>query len=134
VEITVSARNTEVSPALREAVEEKIGRLARKAHGLDRAAVHFSEERNPRIAEREICEVTLDGRGRLIRCKVTGSDTFVVIDRATAKLEQQIEKAKTRVMRRRTVAAARRSEARRQAANGTPRTTSNGRRQLPQAM
>jgi putative sigma-54 modulation protein len=133
VEITVSARNTEVSPALREAVEDKIGRLARKAHGLDRAAVHFSEERNPRIAEREICEVMLDGHGHMIRCRVTGPDTFVVVDRATAKLEQQIEKAKTKMMRRRVVAAARRSEARRQAANGSTR-VSNGRRQLPQAI
>jgi putative sigma-54 modulation protein len=133
VEITVSARNTEVSPALREAVEDKIGRLARKAQGLDRAAVHFSEERNPRIAEREICEVTLDGHGHFIHCRVTGTDTFVVVDRATAKLEQQIEKAKTKMMRRRVVAAARRSEVRRQATNGSTR-VSNGRRQLPQAV
>lgn len=135
MEITVSARNTEVSSALREAVEDKIGRLARKAQGLDRAIVHFSEERNPRIAEREICEVTLDGHGHFIRCKVSGPDTFVVVDRATAKLEQQIEKAKTKVMRRRVVAAARRSEARRLAANGNDaRTSTNGRRQLPQAI
>jgi putative sigma-54 modulation protein len=134
VEITVSARNTEVSPALREAVEDKLGRLARKAHGLDRATVHFSEERNPRIAEREICEVTLDGRGHLIRCRVTGPDIFVVVDRAAAKLEQQIEKAKTKMMRSRVVAAARRSETRRQAASSTPRIVGNGRRQLPQAV
>jgi len=124
VEITVSARNTEVSPALREAVEEKIGRLARKAYRLDRAVVHFFEERNPRIAEREICEVSLDGHGHHIRCRVSGPDTFVVVDRAAAKLEQQIEKAKTKVMRRRNAAAVRRSEDRRTAAtNGTNGTT-----------
>lgn len=133
MEITVSARNTEVSPALREAVAEKIGRLARKANGFSRADVHFFEERNPRIAEREICEVRLDGRGHPIHCRVSGPDTFVVIDRATAKLEQQIEKAKTKAMRRRIVAAARRSEARRQAANAVeaPRPT---RRSLPRAV
>jgi putative sigma-54 modulation protein len=118
VEITVSARNTEVSPALREAVEDKIGRLARKAYRLDRADVHFFEERNPRIPEREVCEVTLDGRGHQLRCRVSGPDVFVVVDRAAAKLEQQIEKAKTKVMRRRNAAAATRSVARREAANG----------------
>ena len=118
MEITVSARNTEVSPALREAVEDKIGRLAKKAYRLDRADVHFFEERNPRIPEREVCEVTLDGRGHQLRCRVSGPDVFVVVDRAAAKLEQQIEKAKTKVMRRRNAAAASRSVARREAANG----------------
>jgi hypothetical protein len=46
------------------------------------------------------------------------------VDRAAAKLEQQIEKAKTKVMRRRNAAAVRRSEDRRTAAtNGTNGTT-----------
>lgn len=126
MEITVSARNTEVSSALREAVEEKIGRLSRKASGLRRADVHFFEERNPRITEREICEVTIDGRGEPIRCRVSGPDSFVVVDRAAAKLEQQIEKAKTKLMRRRNAAAARRSVDRRETANATTNVSTNG--------
>lgn len=124
MEITVSARNTEVSSALREAVEDKIGRLARKATGLRRADVHFFEERNPRIAEREVCEVTIDGRGHQIRCRVTGPDSFVTVDRAAAKLESQIEKNKTKLMRRRNADAARRSVARRETGNGS--TNGNG--------
>jgi putative sigma-54 modulation protein len=115
VEITVSARNTEVSSALRAAVEDKIGRLARKATGLQRADVHFFEERNPRIAEREVCEVTIDGRGHQVHCRVSGPDTFVTVDRAAATLEQQIQKNKTKLMRRRNADAARRSVARREA-------------------
>lgn len=126
MEITVSARNTEVSSALREAVEEKIGRLSRKASGLRRADVHFFEERNPRITEREICEVTIDGRGDPIRCRVSGPDSFVVVDRAAAKLEQQIEKAKTKLMRRRNAAAARRSVDRREATTTATNVGTNG--------
>lgn len=134
MEITVSARNTEVSSALREAVEEKIGRLARKSSGLHRADVHFFEERNPRIAEREICEVTIDGRGHQIRCRVSGPDTFVVVDRAAAKLEQQIEKAKTKLMRRRNAVAAQRSVDRREAANGNGATNGAVARSLRRAV
>ena len=119
MEITVSARNTEVSSALRAAVEDKIGRLARKATGLQRADVHFFEERNPRIAEREVCEVTIDGRGHQVHCRVSGPDTFVTVDRAAAKLEQQIQKNKTKLMRRRNADAARRSVARRESGNGS---------------
>lgn len=118
MEITVSARHTEISPALREAVEEKIGRLSRKVYGLDRADVHFLEEHNPRISEPEICEVRLDGHGNHLHCKVSGADGFVALDKAVTKLDNQLEKAKARMMRRRTAVAARRSAARRETSNG----------------
>lgn len=104
MQITVSARNTEISPALRAAAEEKIGRLARRASGLDRAEVHFTEERNPRITDREVCEVSLDGSGRHVRCRASAPDGFGAVDRAVEKLEQQLHKAKTKVLRRYTTA------------------------------
>jgi putative sigma-54 modulation protein len=104
VRITVSARNTQVSPALRAATEEKLERLARRASGLDRADVHFTEERNPRIADREVCEVSLDGSGHHVRCRASAPDSFVAVDKAVDKLEQQLHKAKTKVLRRYTTA------------------------------
>lgn len=101
MEITVSARHTDVSAALREAVEEKIGRLNRFLEGMDRAEVHFTEERNPRIADREVCEVTLEGHGHHVRCKVAAADGFAAVDAAVAKLEHQLHKLKTKVQGRR---------------------------------
>ena len=71
--VTVSSRHTEVSDSLRAAAVEKIGRLQRFLEGMDSAEVHFSEEKNRRIADREICEVTLAGHGHHIRCKVAGA-------------------------------------------------------------
>ena len=100
MEITVSARHTDVSPALRATAEEKIGRLARFVEDITRASVHFSEERNPRIPDREVCEVTLEGHGHLVRCKVTAPDGFVAVDRAVEKLEHQLHKLKTRIVER----------------------------------
>jgi putative sigma-54 modulation protein len=100
VEITVSARHTEVSPALREAVEEKIGRLSRYLEGMDHAEVHFTEEKNPRIADKEVCEVTLEGHGHHVRCKVAAADGFAAIDAAVNKLEHQLHKLKTKVQQR----------------------------------
>lgn len=104
MDITVSARHTDVSAALREAVEEKIGRLTRFLEGMDRAEVHFTEERNPRIADKEVCEVTLEGHGHHVRCKAAAADGFAAIDAAVAKLEQQLHKLKTKVQGRRYVA------------------------------
>jgi putative sigma-54 modulation protein len=99
VQVTVSSRHTDVPDNLRLVAEEKIGRLDRFLDGMDRAEVHFSQERNPRIAEREICEVTLEGHGHYVRCKVHAPDGFVAIDRAVAKLEHQLHKLKTKLQR-----------------------------------
>ncbi|MGH9246421.1 MAG: ribosome hibernation-promoting factor, HPF/YfiA family [Acidimicrobiales bacterium] len=104
MKVTVSSRHTEVSDALRAATEEKIGRLARFFEGMDIAEVHFLEERNPRITDKEICEVTLEGRGFQVRCKVSAPDGFVAVDRAVEKLEHQLHKLKTKITRRHHVA------------------------------
>ena len=106
MEITVSARHTDISPALRAAAEEKIGRLSRFLDGMDRAEVHFSEEHNPRIAAKEVCEVSLEGHGHHVRCKVAASDGFAAIDLAVEKLEHQLYKLKSKLVPRE----ARRSE------------------------
>ena len=100
MEITVSARHTEVSDALREAVVEKIGRLSRFLEGMDHAEVHFYEERNRRIADREVCEVVLEGHGHHVRCKVSAPDGFAAIDQAVNKLEHQLHKLKSKLQRR----------------------------------
>jgi putative sigma-54 modulation protein len=100
VEITVSARHTEVSDALRQAVVDKIGRLSRFLEGMDHAEVHFYEERNRRIADREVCEVVLEGHGHHVRCKVAAPDGFTAIDQAVNKLEHQLHKLKTKLQRR----------------------------------
>src|SRR5687767_11422032 len=67
---------------------------------MDRAEVHFSEEKNPRIQDKESCEVTLEGHGHHVRCKVSAPDGFVAIDRAVEKLEHQLHKLKTKLNRR----------------------------------
>ena len=100
LEITVSARHTDISPALRAAAEEKIGRLSRFLDGMHRAEVHFFEEHNPRIAAKEVCEVSLEGRGHRVRCKVAAADGFAAIDLAVAKLEHQLYKLKSKLVPR----------------------------------
>jgi putative sigma-54 modulation protein len=100
VDITVSSRHADVSPALRSAVADKIGRLDRFLDGMERADVHFSEERNRRIAAREVCEVTLEGHGHHVRAKVAAPDQFAAVDLAVAKLEHQLTRLKTKLVRR----------------------------------
>jgi putative sigma-54 modulation protein len=100
MEITVSGRHTTVSESLRRQAEDKIGRLDRYLAGMERAEVHFWEEKNPRIDNKELCEVTMEGHGHHIRCKVSAPDGFTAIDLAVEKLERQLRKLKTKVQKR----------------------------------
>ncbi|MFQ5556074.1 MAG: ribosome hibernation-promoting factor, HPF/YfiA family [Acidimicrobiales bacterium] len=100
MDVSISSRHVNVTPRLEEVVREKIGELDRFLEGLDTAEVHFAEARNPRISDKETCEVTLSGRGHHLRCKVSAPDPYTAIDRAEAKLESQIRKLRTRLQRR----------------------------------
>jgi len=100
MEITVSGRHTTVSESLRRQAEEKIGRLDKYLGGMDRAEVHFWEEKNARVDTRELCEVTMEGHGHHVRCKVAAPDGFTAVDLAVDKLERQLRKLKTKVHNR----------------------------------
>ncbi len=99
MQVNISSRRTVVSDRLSDLTRSKINRLEKYVPGLERADVHFSEERNPRIAEKETCEVMLEGDGHRVRTKVTAADPYTAIDLATGKLEHQLHKLKTKMHR-----------------------------------
>jgi putative sigma-54 modulation protein len=100
VDVSVSSRHLELSEALRAAAEEKIGRLERFLDGMNHADVHFFEEKNPRIAAKHVCEVTMEGRGHHVRVKAAASDPFAAVDLAVEKLEHQLHRLKTKLVDR----------------------------------
>ena len=102
VQINVSARHTEVAKRDRDLIIEKLSRLGGKFLEMDRAEVHFFQERNPRIHDKECCEITLEGHGHHIRCKAGGPDHLTAVDRAIEKLENKLHKLKTKLSTHRT--------------------------------
>ena len=100
MDVTVRGRNIEVSEQLRAATAEKVARLGRLLQGMDHAEVHFIEEKNPRISEKEVCEVVLAGHGHIVRAKAASSDAFTALDHAVAKLEHQLAKLKGKLLSR----------------------------------
>jgi putative sigma-54 modulation protein len=100
VDVTIRGRNVEVSEGLRAAAQEKISKLSRHLDGWEHAEVHFSEEKNPRISAKEVCEVTVWGHGHVIRAKAASPDAFASVDRVIDKLEHQMEKLKSRMQSR----------------------------------
>lgn len=100
MDVSISARHVNITPRLEEVINEKIGTLDRFLDGLDHAEVHFDEARNPRIEDKEFCEVTVQGHGHHLRTKVHARDPYSAIDQATLKLERQIRKLRTKLQKR----------------------------------
>ncbi|MGH9165109.1 MAG: ribosome hibernation-promoting factor, HPF/YfiA family, partial [Acidimicrobiales bacterium] len=96
----IQTRNVELSESMRQMVEEKVAHVGRFLEGMERAEVRFVEERNPRIADKEICEVTLHGHGHVVRARATAADAPAAVDRVVDKLEHRLTKLKGKLVGR----------------------------------
>ena len=93
MDVVIRARHMDVVPdTLKDAARDKVIRLARHQPRLDHADVQFSEEHNPRIADREVCEVTLRGDGQVLRARAASSEPLMALDLVIDKLGHQMEK------------------------------------------
>ena len=61
--IQIKGRNISVSDELREHVEKRFLKISRQVPELARLEVELWEERNPRIADSQVAEVTLHLKG-----------------------------------------------------------------------
>ncbi|BCV25484.1 ribosome hibernation-promoting factor, HPF/YfiA family [Gelria sp. Kuro-4] len=93
--ITVRGKNIEITPALRDYVEKKMGKLPKLLDDITEATVTLGVER-----DRHMVEVTVPVGGRLLRGEVASGDMYASIDMVIEKLEKQIEKYKTRLARK----------------------------------
>jgi len=100
VDIVVSGRNIGVSQRVKTTIEQKVGSLDRFIAGLDSAHVVFKRERNPRINQKTHVEITVEGHGHHIRATGAGVDQLTAVEMAVGKLETQLRKLKTRVVKR----------------------------------
>jgi ribosomal subunit interface protein len=94
VEIVISGRHTEVPERFRRLAEEKllkVGQLAPKAHRTD---VELSHERNPRQSQNcEKVEITVRGKGPVIRAEASAEDPAAALDLAFGKLLERLRRS-----------------------------------------
>lgn len=98
MQIVIKHRNVVLTDQLREITKEKITRVTKYLPGMDHAEVTFFEERNPRIANHEVCEVTLRGHGHHVRAKATAADSLTAVDLVVDKLAHQLTKLKDKLV------------------------------------
>ncbi|MCM3613756.1 ribosome-associated translation inhibitor RaiA [Microbacterium enclense] len=84
-----------ITDRFRSVVEEKVSRiehLAPRAQALEVKVTHRSY-RNGRM-EDDTVELTLDGKGPVVRAEATDADKFAALDLAVDKISEQVRRAK----------------------------------------
>ncbi len=89
--INITGRNLDVTPAIRDYVQNKIGRLNKLFDSVVEAQIVLSVERLQHTAE-----VTLHVTGKTLHCSETEESLYASIDLLADKLERQIIKYKTK--------------------------------------
>lgn len=92
MKIQFRGKNIQVTNALKEHVEKKLGKLDKYFDNPPEATVTLSVER-----ERHRVEVTLPLNGYLLRGEEELFDMYSAVDQVVDKLEKQMEKYKTRL-------------------------------------
>ena len=93
--IIVKGRNAVVSPAVKAYVEKKIDKVTRQFKAVgDITAVLKVENGN------HIAEITVPAKGILLRAQESTKDMYSSIDLVVEKIERQVHKYKTKLMKR----------------------------------
>lgn len=89
----ILGKNIEVTPGLRSAVEDKIGKLEKYFSPDTEAHVTLSVEK-----DRQKIEVTIPVKGNIIRSEQVSNDMYVSIDLVEEIIERQLKKYKTKLI------------------------------------
>jgi putative sigma-54 modulation protein len=96
MEIVVRAKNTKVEPRVQGIAREKVEKLARFGLQVTRVEVDFSEIRNPRVHDCELCEVTVHLKRHFVKAHAASTDQLAALDIVLAKAEHQVARLKER--------------------------------------
>jgi len=89
----ITGKNIEVTKALKDVIEEKIGKLER----------YFSDDTEAHVAlsvqkEQQKIEVTIPVKGSVIRAEQISSDMYAAIDLVEEIIERQLKKYKNKII------------------------------------
>lgn len=89
----ISGKNLNVTPALKQTVEQKLGKLERYFTPETEVIVTLSVQK-----DRQIIEVTIPVKGNIIRSEQASNDMYVSIDLVEEIIERQLRRYKTKLI------------------------------------
>ena len=93
MKFVIIGRNIEVTEGLRDAVEDKIGKLEKYFNPGTEVHVTLSVEK-----DRQKIEVTIPVKGSIIRSEQVSNDMYVSIDLVEEVIERQLKKYKNKIV------------------------------------
>jgi putative sigma-54 modulation protein len=90
--IEIRGRNVEINDDLREMVRKRFQRLSRQVSPLSTLEVVLSEERNPRIPDKQVAEATFYLKGVTLRAREASPDMTHTVHELAEDVRRQVKK------------------------------------------
>lgn len=97
MDIVVAGRHTEISDRFRTLVDDKLEKIAQLTPTAQRIDVLVVHERNPRMTDlAERVEITVTGKGPVVRAEASAADRNTALDLSLGKLSERLRRARDR--------------------------------------
>lgn len=95
LKIDVYARNLEVTDRINEYVQKKVSKLDRFIGDAEDTRVDLAYVKAARsAADRQVAQITIRGKGFILRTEESADDIFAAIDASVDKMQRQIQRLK----------------------------------------
>lgn len=95
LKVDVFTRNLDLSDQLKEYINKKVSKLDRFLPGIDETRVDLAYVKSARnAADRQVAQITIRGRGFILRTEERADDIFAAIDLSLDKMQRMIERFK----------------------------------------
>jgi putative sigma-54 modulation protein len=93
--VAIYPKNMELTDRISEYVTKKISKLDRFLNDIDETRVDLDYQKSARNpSDRQVAQITIRGRGYILRTEERSDDIFTAVDQALEKMQRQIERFK----------------------------------------
>jgi len=95
LDVQVYGRNLEVTDRILDYARKKVSKLDRYLNDVDEARVDLAYIKSARsAADRQVAQITVRGKGYILRAEERSDDVYTALDSALEKLQRQMERFK----------------------------------------
>lgn len=95
LEVDIYGRNMDITEPIEEYVDKKVSKLDKFLSNIDQARVDLAFAKSARsAADRHVAQITITGKGYILRAEERADDIFAAFDAALSKMQRRIERYK----------------------------------------
>lgn len=95
LEVAIYPKNMELTDRINEYVTKRISKLDRFLSDIEETRVDLDYQKSARNpSDRQVAQITIRGRGYILRTEERSDDIFAAVDQALEKMQRKIERYK----------------------------------------